>query len=81
VKSITDDEAVGDGALRGGRGGAYGLEGEGKEKQTFFWERRQRMKREFTLGFLFGGFFFDLVDERRIRVINQIVVKGREQNI
>ena len=58
VKSITDDEAVGDGALRGEKG-AYGLEGEGKEKQTFlFLERRQRMKREFTLGFSFGGFFF-----------------------
>jgi len=31
---VTDGEAVGDGALGGGRGSAYGLEGE-KEKQTF----------------------------------------------
>jgi len=41
-----------------GEGGADGLEGEGKEKQTFFFERRQRNKREFTLGFFLGGFFF-----------------------
>jgi len=42
VKSITDDEAVGDGALRGGRGGAYGLEERGKRNKLFFLKEDKR---------------------------------------
>ena len=33
-------------------------------------------KREITLGFFCFFFFFDLVDEGRIRVINEILMKG-----
>jgi hypothetical protein len=54
---------VGDGALGGGRGGAYGSEGKGKEKQTFFWKKRQRNKREVILGFYLVFFSTLLTNE------------------
>lgn len=76
-----DGEAVGDGGRGEGRGGAYALEDELKEKQTFSKEDKRR-KENSQLGFFCCIFFFDLVDEGRIRIINEILMKGeRAKNI
>jgi hypothetical protein len=62
----------------GGRGGAYGLEDDVKEKQTFSKEDKSRKENSHWVFSVVG--FFDLVDEGRIRVINEILMKGeREQ--
>jgi hypothetical protein len=48
---LTDGKAVGDGVFGGGRGGAYGLEDERKEKQAF--SKEDKREENSRLGLLF----------------------------